>query len=375
MKCICAFIAVVSVQLASGRGLKAPRAADVDVVSSKQLQVENEELKQKNDHLEDMMQIARTEIIKMDARVAQQRQGNSGESDVLKQEITDMRKKLKSTESEEGDLVQTLRKMLTKNSSKVFQKEAERAQDMKMALEMRCANERQNLEAQVTDANTKCADTKELAKNLQEENADLQERLKAMQAAQDSQAAELAKALKASKDLSQDKANLVATMQSLMRESSKLKEGLQREADLEKKEAKELVVEQTTLAKVGKSTAGAPAEKQQPQKVLRQPKHKKHEVPLTAKQRLHMQAINGYIDTAEASSDDVPDEKLNSLQKQERLFEKGKVGAHLSDWLGMGSGSQDQEQKVVKMVKIESEADSLLADANAQLAAMDNVDA
>merc|ERR1719271_1630523 len=115
------------------------------------------------------MQVARAEVRRMDISAAaakaqvRQRQGGSGKDEVLKQEIEDLKKKMKGMETDNLDLVQTLRKMMAKNSTQIFQKQAEHAKEMKMELAMRCAEERHTLEAkikerehQIQDLNSKC---------------------------------------------------------------------------------------------------------------------------------------------------------------------------------------------------------------------------
>merc|ERR1719271_1566061 len=130
------------------------------------------------------MQVARAEVRRMDISAAaakaqvRQRHGGGDQAEVLTQEIEDLKKKMKGMEDDNLDLVQTLRKMMAKNSTQIFQKQAEHAKEMKMELAMRCAEERHTLEAkikerehQIQDLNSKCDDTRVLAKNLQANNA------------------------------------------------------------------------------------------------------------------------------------------------------------------------------------------------------------
>lgn len=423
MKRLWALAALALAQLVRGRGLKPPtsRSPDAESVRSKQLEVENAELRKKNEGLEATMQMARAEVLHMDAvagtartlkrlKTQQQvsQQGNCGDANVLKQEIQDLKKKLKGTEGDNADLVQTLRRMLQKNSTKIFQKQAERAQEMKMALEMRCAQDRQTLEAQIKDMNGKCDDSKEQAKDLQDENADLRQKLHDLRA-------EFDKVSVANKDLTSNKAYLVSTMQALIRENNQFKEGLKKESDLEKKEAKELEVDKATLAKMSRSkkTPKEPLVKKQQESQKKGSKallgHREKELN-TAADHAHIREMNKYIDGAEAppledveqvkvlqeedlfekgqvkalqkQEERLTKEQVQGVEKEEDLLEKGKVGAHLSDWLGLKI--QQPEKKVdvhaatseeSEAFDADSEAASLLRDAKAQLAAMDSIDA
>merc|ERR1719443_2081834 len=106
-----------------------------------------------------MMQMARAEVHRMDLAAAshsrKRRQVANGDAEVLQQEIKDLKKKLQTSADEKADLVQTLRRMLSKNSTKIFQRQAEHAQQMKMALEIQCGNDRRALEAKVSETSAR----------------------------------------------------------------------------------------------------------------------------------------------------------------------------------------------------------------------------
>jgi len=376
MKMLLTIVGLALVQPLVSRGLKAPRAPDASAVLSKQLELENEALKKQNQHLEAMMQMARAEVHRMDVAAvhgARKRQQEScGDTEVLKQEIEDLRKKLQATEADKADVVETLRHMLKKNSTQIFQKQAERAEQMKMALELKCGKEREAFEAQIKEANGKCDETKEVAQNLQDENTDLRKALQSLKA-------EFNKAVKANHDLASDKANLVSTMQALMRDNSRFKHGLEKEKDLEEKEAKELAADKATLSKLSKKESKPVAKKKAKSLLKVVPGHRKH-AESTAAQMAHMRTIDKYIDNAEADSDDFSEQQLSAVQRQEELFKKGKVGTHLSDWLGIKAQvpkAAAAEKKLAKKPKAiaddggESEAEDILSDAKAQLAAME----
>lgn len=394
MNCLWTLIALALLRPTASRGLKAPRALDEGDVLRKQLQVQNEALAKQNMHLKAMMQMARAEVHRMDA--ASMRAGggrahdeHNADAEVLKQEIADLKQKLVAEEADKTELVQTLRRMLAKNSTQIFQKQAEvaqrqsqRAQEMEADLELKFGKERQALEAQLQETNGKCADTNELAQSLQDDNSKLQTKMRALEA-------KLAKTMETNKELASDKVNLVTTMQSLMRENSKFKHGLQKETDLEQREAKELAADKAKLAALGKRTVPKPLTKQS--RRLLMAFHHRNRTSESA-QRAHMRAINMYIDGAEQDIDDdgdeVSEQQLSAMQRQEELFKKGKVGTHLNEWLGFKAAAdaakkvaaEAEAKKAVQKKKSvaddggESEAEDLLVEAKSQLAAMNTAD-
>merc|ERR1719199_338360 len=131
----------------------------------------------------------------------------------------DLLKKLQAVEADKKSLVQTLRQMLAKNSTKIFQTQAKNALEAKKALEMKCDKDRNTFQTQIKEANSRCDDTKEMAQTLQEQNMDLQRTARDLQG-------KLTTSEQNQKELIIDKANLVDTMHNLMRESSTLKKNL-----------------------------------------------------------------------------------------------------------------------------------------------------
>jgi len=407
MKWLCITLTLALGLSAQARGLKAPRAPEANAVRSKQLELENESLRKTNDHLEAMMQMARTEVHRMDAAATEDRSRNRhhencGDVEVMKQEIEDLKKKQLATEGDKTDLVQTLRRMLAKNSTQIFQNQAVRAQQANTALELKCGRQRQAFEQQldeanekIKEANGKCDETKEVAQSLHDENVQDDQKLQKIRSA-------LAKALQANKELEADKVNLVTTMQNLMRENSRFKHGLKQETAIEEKEAQELSIEKATLAKLsGKGKAPKTAAKKQTKAALKLMAHHEH----SAAQKAHMRSIDRYMYTAEGSDADnddigggVSSAQMTAVQNQAELLEKGKVGTHLSDWLGFPQQpkpaapeapavtKKKKAQKKQDLLETyrhmkaapkdpESEAEALLNEAKAQLADMESAEA
>jgi chromosome segregation ATPase len=380
MKWLGALVVLVLVDIIQARGLKASRAPDEGAVLSKRLEVENEALRKRNQQLESMMQMARAEVHRMDSEAAKRTRhrqiGNYGDAEVLKQEIEDLKQKLQVSENDKKDLVQTLQRMLSKNSTKIFQRQAEHAQEVNMALELRCGKDRQALEAQlaeansqIKEANSKCDDTKEAAQDLQEENQALHGKLRDIHE-------ELTKYEAENKDLTSNKVNLISTMQSLMRENSRIKHGLQQETDAEKREAKELVAAKATLTKLSKKAPAVATKK--PAKTVSKafPVHHMSKEAAAA-QKAHLRTIDRYMVNVEAPSDDIDEsteQRLGSVQRQAELVAKGKVVNHLSDWLGFKkevvktAGEKDSATKVQKEkapANDDEELDALVSEAKA----------
>lgn len=358
-------------------------------IRNKDLETENEALRKRNQHLESMMQMARAEVQRMDAAAAghhHRRHGNCGtEIDILKQEILDLQNKLRQSDSDKNDLVESLRHMLQKNATKNFEREAveraNRAESLKMALEVKCGKERQALEAQLQAAGGQCDDTKEVAKNLQEENADLKKKLA-------DASAEMALTSKTNKELSTDKVQLVTTMQGLMRENSRFKHGLQKVTEQEEKEASDLVATKAQLAKLAKIAKKALTPEKKPAKAMLKVGAHMHHEHLTDAQRAHMKEIDKYIDSADPASKDAPffsDQQMGLIKKQDELIKKGKVGVRLSDWLGIkppapkppapsAAAKATPNKKVAADDDGEAEAEDLVKQASDQLAAMERDD-
>jgi len=166
----------------------------------------------------------------------------------------------------------------------------------------------------------------------------------------------LTKSLQKSKELDSDKANLVTTMQALMRENARFKKGLQKDADVEKKDDKEraamkamLSADEAMLAVLKKgATVGAKKKVQQIQKKgLKAAMHMHHKhQKMTAAEKAHLSTIDNYIDrTSEELDDDseLSDQQMSAVQKVDTLVKTGKVGAGLTDWLDV----KPPEAKVV----------------------------
>jgi len=276
----------------SARGLKGsaqPRSV--------QLEAENESLKKRNKHLEAMMQVARAEVHRMDdAKKHRHVNGGGNNVEVLNQEVEDLQDKLHSAEADRKSLVQTLRQMLSRNATHIFQTQAEKVMKSKQVLETKCGEARMSCEAQVKEANGKSDEAKEVAQTLQEQNMDLQRTVQSLRA-------QLAVTVQKDKDLKGDKANLVATMHSLMREGTAAKKALRTEKDNEKKELQEIAADKVKLAKLAKK-APKPAVAKQARKIVQKnrPLHLNHEES-TAYKIAKMNHINRYIDRQYASDD------------------------------------------------------------------------
>jgi len=246
---------------------------------------------------------------------------------------------------------------------------------------LKFGKERQALEAQVQAASGKCDDTKELASNLQEENADLKQKLG------DSRT-EIAKTAQVNKELTSDKKQLVTTMQNLMRDNTKFKHGIQKVSDQEKKEAAELSASKALLVKLAKRNPTAAAKKQAKTLLKSMPRRHEH---VSDAQRTHLKKENlemdRYIDSAEPADDGdfVTDQQLRAVRKQEDLIAKGKVGTHLSDWLGLKPAPKiaaevaapkkaPANQKADADDGGEGEAEALVTQAKAQLVDMERDD-
>merc|ERR1719258_870475 len=238
-------------------------------------------------------------------------------------DIEDLKKKLQAAEAEKKSLVQTLRKMLAKNSTKIFRTQAENAVQAKQALEMKCDKERIAFEDQIKASAEKCAESQELAQTLQEQNMDLQKTVRDLRA-------QLKKSEQKDKEFSIDKQNLVATMHNLMRESSSYRKEVEKEMKKEKSLEEELAAKEAKIAKLTKAktshkevqqTRSAPSQKAPVHLKLQKgnapsdlklakgvksgthiaPMHLNHEESMASKMA-KMKDINRYLDRA-----DMPD--------------------------------------------------------------------
>jgi len=288
---------------------------------------------------------------------------------MVSQDVADLQKKLLRVQADKKSLVHTLRQMLGKNSTKIYQKQAEKAVQAKAAVEMKYTKERTSLEAKIKEANDRNAETKELAQTLQEQNMDLQKTVHGLRT-------KLAETQLKGKDLTSDKANLVETMHNFMRENGELKKELDGETHKEKAEAgemqKEISADKVKIANLtakvaiaNKAPKVAIAKKDTTRKVPAAPAtdapvknvlvkheatqatiglHMKHEESMAAKMA-RMKNINRYIDRVNIAADDSGD----AAQKQGDVFARDKknllptppVAAPvkhnkgISDWLGI----------------------------------------
>jgi len=292
--------------------------------SMEDLRAENNALKAQKNRLESMMDVAQADMRRMKLAMKRQRDqdepaGGGGNAQVLNQEIEDLRKKLLAAEADKKELVQTLRAMLHKNSTKLFKAQADKAKQMQIALELQCGREQQSLQAQLQEsqrklqeAGSKCDDTKELAQTLQEQNMDLQKSLTKLQA-------ESAKITQKEKDLSTDKANLVETMHGLMRDNTKAQQALQTEKAVEQKEAKELAEAEAKIAKLQhkpkpKKQVQPPA---RPQMKVAKNSSKHHEESMAA-QLAHLKAIDHYLIRSAEAAAAQDDTELEAQEEEAR---------------------------------------------------------
>jgi len=356
-------------QCADSRALKTLRQPVAHAVWAKELEEENEDLRRQNRNLESMVQMQHSQ--------SQENHREAAEScgdivDVLKQEISDLKEKLRAANADKKDLVQSLRGMLTKNATYMFQRRAEQAEeeavrshDMKMALELKFGKEKQALEAQVQEAKGKCDDVKEAAQGLQEENGGLQAKLSATQT-------ELAQSQKINKDLTADKNHLLATLQGLMRDDSKYKHGLEA---VEKREAQELATDKVLIGNLQKNmvkTATTSVGNQ------RKPiSHWRRPDRLSAADLKHLKDIDRYMDNGGGNVvRDAAEQQLQATPENKVVSKKiPKPSASLRKWLGLptmppAKVAKEPEAPKSGPASLDDEADALVTQAKAQLAEM-----
>jgi len=412
---------------------------DVPLHPVAEVEAENDELKKKNKHLEAMMQVARGEVHRMDLAIKSKKASGSG-SDA--EDVERLHLQLDKAKATEKKLSQTLRQLLAKNSTTIFRTQADRATKAERAAEEKYAKEREALQARLKEANGKFAESKDLTQTLQEQNMDLQKSVQSLRG-------KLATSEKKDKDLTTDKANLVETMRSLMRDTTKGKKDLQVEKEQVQRDVKELAEVKAKLAKLTKpkkipklaaaKQAGKSASKNTTLKM-------EHEESMASKMA-KMHDINRYMDRLAVPADDGEDapeqanapmvaptaapkasdwlsvtKQVDSLAKQEDVFEKNKLQNHASDspqdvadaaamahqtpglsnWLGLkvkpteGAVSKDanglspidaldpeavKQEKLAQAQKAKEDADdggdgieNLLSQAKDQLNAMDNAE-
>jgi len=261
------------------------------------LEAENDALKKRNKQLEAMMQVAKTEVHRMDVALKHQHIDAGAANvevraqEVLNQENVDLKQKLASVQADKKSLVQTLRQMLKRNSTQIFQAQADKAVKLRQAVEMKCAQKQQSCDAQVKEANAKHEEAKDMIQTLQEQNMDLQKVVHEMKD-------QMAKAEQNGKELGADKANLVTTMHGLMRENSAVKKELQAEKETEKRDLQEIARDEAKidkLAKLKKVPKEKEARKAPPKVSKNGPLHLNHEESVAFK-NAKMDHINDYID-------------------------------------------------------------------------------
>lgn len=328
------------VQPSVARGLKTPRSTAAD------MEAENDDLKKQNKHLQAMMQVARSEVQKMDRAVKSRNLRHDGAGSDT-EEVARLTMQLDRAKAERKSLATTLRKMLGKNSTKIFRAKADKALKTEKNLEQKYSEEKQSLDAKLKEAAGKLAEEKEMVQTLQEQHIDLQKSKKDL-------TAKLAKSEKKDQDLTIDKANLVETMRSLMRDTAKAKKELKVETEKKEKVDTELTTVEAKLANATKSKkipkavvkkAGKPSSKKSTLKM-------KHEESM-ASQIAKLHDMNRYIEnSAVAVSEDITDapvpvvaptaaprvnewasvtKTVDTLEKQEDIFEKNKLMSHVSD--------------------------------------------
>jgi len=347
MKFHVALTALALLQPCAVRGLKLARSTETEQPLG-EVEAENNELKKQNKHLEAMMQVARNEVHRMDLAVKSRKASGRG-SDA--EEVERLHLQLDKAKATEKSLAQTLRQLLAKNSTTIFRAQADRAMKAERTAEEKYAKDREALQAHLKEANEKYSESKDMTQTLQEQNMDLQRSVQSLQG-------QLAKSEQKDKDLTNDKANLVETMRSLMRDTTKAKKDLQGETEKEHKEAKELAEVKAKLAKLTKpkqipkpaatKNAGRNASKNSSLKM-------KHEESMASK-IAKMHDINRYMDRLAVPADDgedTPEEviapmatptaspkandwrsvtkQVDTLAKQEDIFEKHKLENHASD--------------------------------------------
>jgi myosin heavy subunit len=329
------------VQPSVARGLKTPRSTAAG------LEADNDALRQQNKQLQAMMQVARSEVQRMD-RAAKSRNLRHDGAGSDTEEVARLTMQLDKAKAERKSLATTLRQMLGKNSTKIFRAKADKALKTEKDLEQKYSKEKQALEAKLKEAAGKLAEEKEMVQTLQEQNMDLQKAKKDL-------TAKLSKSEKKEQDLTVDKANLVETMRSLMRDTAKAKKELQVETEKKEKVDKDLTIVEAKLANATKSKKipkPAVAKKVGNLSPKNSTLKMKHEESM-ASQIAKLHDMNRYIENAAvAVSEDITDapeavvaptaapkvsewasvtKTVDSLQKQEDVFEKNKLLNHVAD--------------------------------------------
>lgn len=323
------------------QALEAPETAAP--ANKAKLQAENKDLIRRNTKLEGLLQMARAKVQKAKVIAEKQSQIPGGSPEVLKQEIEDLKIKVEAEEIDKKALVQTLRQMLARNTTQAFQKQAERDRVKISNLASKCGEERHELQAQSKEATEKIEEMKELSQSLQGQNLDLKKELVGVRAA-------LAKAVSKTKELSVDKANLLATMNGMMRESAKAKAALQNEEHIERTEAEELRNDTAVIANLTHEGTRPTATKNAPRKTKQMTRklqkvpvtlvHHKHEESMAA-QLAHMKDIDRYLDsvyTARVDRDGVSGQPPVAAASLGKRWQQATLAAsNVSDWKNVGT--------------------------------------
>jgi len=295
--------ALALIRVAVARGLKTSKVQEGSYAPDNQLMAENEALKRRNKHLEAMMQVARNEVHRMDVKF--QSRGQHPEAECKCNAGPEvLQKRLQAAEADKKSLMQTLRKMLAKNSTKIINNAVQAQHD----LEVKFGNERLALQAQIKDDKGALEEAKEMGQTLQEQNLDLQRTVHDLKE-------QLAKAKQTSQEFAVDKMNLVETMHGLMRDNNIIKAQLQTEAKKETKLLHDLAVDEAKLANLTKKN-NLPkvkvAQKASGKHMKHTPLHMNHQES-AAVQNAKMTAMNRYIDRANmpeipSDDDDTPEQ-------------------------------------------------------------------
>lgn len=357
---------LATVRPSVARGLKAFRAPEASAPLSDKLEAENEALKQQNTQLEAMFKVAQAEEqranVAFDSRNQEQEVDTS---EALKEEIAELRKKLNLVQADKSNLVQTVQRMLGKNSTEIFEKQAAKAQLKLANLARRCGNEQQHLSSEKKQANGKLGKMKEITQNLQDQNIRLQRALEDTRS-------QLAKSAEMSKQLSLDKENIVSGVQASMRESSKLKKDLKAEIGKEKKTEQELEHEKAILASLRKQSKVAAKRID----AMLKPKHKPPKVD--AKQQAVKEAAAAKALAHELTATKSGQDLSSWLGMRPKTaaagaIRKDKDGMSPIDALDPDMVNQEKQKKKSDSNAGGDDIDSLLKQAKDQLAAMDSV--
>lgn len=192
-------------------------AVESDVVDDGQLgrlQAENAQLARRDGELE-------TRVGRLRKRLADASGSKlTLEDDVdevvaLKAQVASVQKQNQLLEQDKSALLGTVQGMLKTNQTKTMEMEMQSAQQMKLAVEERSANERAGLEAQLKEAREGEASEKEVMKTLQDQTLDLQRQLEASRS-------EVGKLRHDGGALASDKESVMNTLRGVLRQNTKL---------------------------------------------------------------------------------------------------------------------------------------------------------